>query len=87
MFWGLTLRQFTLIAERHKEHERRKDQRAGDVLAMLYNINRDAKKDPDGKTWLDFYPEHKPPKKPQTEEQMLEAMKMWAAATSRKARA
>jgi hypothetical protein len=57
---------------------RREDQRAGEVVAMLYNINRDGKKDPKGMTWLDVFPENAAPK-PQTEEQMLDAMMLWAA--------
>lgn len=54
---------------------------------MLYNANRDSKKDPKGWNWLDVFPEWKPPVEPQTEDQMLEAMMMWAAATRRMAKA
>lgn len=49
---------------------------------MLYNINRDAKKDPKGKTWLDVFPEHKEAPREQTDEEMLMAMQMWSMATA-----
>ncbi len=54
--WQLTLRQLDALAERHWAAERAADRRAGEIVAMLYNANRDSKKDPKGATWLDFYP-------------------------------
>lgn len=44
---------------------------------MLYNVNRDAKKDPKGKGWLDFFPEWQPPKADQTDAELFEVMMMW----------
>lgn len=45
---------------------------------MLYNANRDSEKDPTGLDWTDFYPEWKPPKGEQTEEEMFEMMQLFA---------
>jgi hypothetical protein len=53
------------------------------LAALLYNVNRDTTKDPGGKDWLDFFPEHAPAKTAQTEEQMFDAMMLWARATER----
>lgn len=47
---------------------------------MLYNINRDSDKDPNGLEWWDFYTEWKEETE-QSEEQMLEHMKLWASTT------
>lgn len=69
------------LTDRHFEHERRQDRRAGEIVAMLYNAHRDQKKDVKGATWLDFFPEDKE-ETVQTDEQMLEAMKMWARVTA-----
>ncbi len=77
--WDLTMRQFVLLTDRWKDEQRRKDRRSGEVVAMLYNVNRDSKKDPDGKSWMDIYPEHAAAaKREQTEDEMLDAMMMWA---------
>lgn len=46
---------------------------------MLYNLNRDTKKDPKGWDWLDVFPEHREPAVAQTEDQMFAAMMMWAS--------
>lgn len=48
---------------------------------MLYNIHRDAKMDPHGKDWDDFFSEWKEPLKDQTEDQMFQTMMMLAKAT------
>jgi hypothetical protein len=58
----------------------REDRRAGEVVAMLYNINRDRKKDPKGWTWLTVFPEHQPPVKHQSEDEMFANMMQWARA-------
>jgi hypothetical protein len=47
---------------------------------MLYNLKRDRKRDPKGWNWLTVFPEHRPPAEPQTEDEMLAAMMMWARA-------
>lgn len=54
------------------------------MVAMLYNAHRDSKKDPKGINWLDVFPEHKPPMRPQTEEELFAVMQMWARATGSK---
>lgn len=71
------------LVERHREHERRADRRAGEVAALMANINRDTKKRREPFTWLDIFPEYKEPEKPQTDEQMLAAMQMWALVSKR----
>lgn len=81
--WTLTPRQFGFLSERHAMAVRMADRRAGEVVAMLYNANRDTKKDPEGATWLSFFPEHRAEPVAQTDEEMLAAMTLWAKATAR----
>lgn len=47
------------------------------VAASLYNVQRTKRSDP-MLSWLDFFPDHRPVREPQTEEQMLGAMDLWA---------
>lgn len=84
VFWSMTPRQFGHLVDRHKQRQRAEDRRAGVVAAMIYNAHRNPKKDAKGWTWLDVFPEHRPPKVVQTDDQMFEAMKLWTAATNRK---
>lgn len=54
---------------------------------MLYNLERDTKKDPKGKTWLDVFPEHRDESREssnreQTDEEMLASLRVWARATA-----
>ena len=81
MFWSLTPRLFFHLLDRWKDEQARRDRRAGEVVAMLYNVNRDSKKDPKGKDWMTWFPQDAvaTEKEPQTDEQMLESMRMWAA--------
>lgn len=60
------------------------DRRSGEVVAMLYNINRDAKKDPSGKTWVDVFPEHKEAPREHTDEEIMASLQMWAARVNKK---
>lgn len=69
------------LTDRWEEERRAADRRAGSVAAMLYNVNRDRQKDPKGATWEDFFPQWKESSGPQTEDQMLGAMMLWARAT------
>lgn len=78
--WDLTLRQIEALGERHEAHERAQDRRAGEMVAMLYNVHRDQKKDPKGATWLTFFPEHRD-ETVQSDEEMLNAMMLWARTT------
>lgn len=78
-FWALWPRRFALYCERYQARERRADRRAGEVVAMLYNINRDQDKDPTGARWDDFFPQVEPE---QSDEQMLDAMMTWARVTA-----
>lgn len=75
--WGLTLRQFDALKQRWRATERAADRRTGEILAMLYNINRDRKTDPRGATWLAFFPE---PEKIQSDDEMFSAMMVWSKA-------
>lgn len=54
------------------------DRRAGEIVAILWNVNRDSKKTPDPVTWLDVFPEHREAPREQTDEEMLMAMRLWA---------
>lgn len=60
---------------------KRADRRAGEIFAILYNINRDHKEDPDGMEWQDLFPEWKEAKEPQSEDEMFNAMQMWVTTT------
>lgn len=70
----MTPRQFSLLVERYRDRVKREDRRAGEVVAILYNINRDSKTDPKGLDWQDVFPEWKEVAREQTEEEMLEMM-------------
>lgn len=76
----MTPRQFQLLGERFQEARKREDRRAGGIIAMLYNIHRDPEKDSNGLEWWDFFLEWKEDTE-QTEEAMLEVMRIWAAST------
>lgn len=83
MFWQITPRMLSLLIEREREQRRRADRRAGEAVAILYNVNRDTKKDPDGKTWVDVFPEWK--EEPvQTEDQMFASAMLWTQLSQRK---
>lgn len=81
--WGLTPRLIVMLTERKQElqqvSDQKADRRAGEVVAMLANVNRDSKKRPKPWTWLDVFPAWRPPPPPQTEDDMLAAMDMLAA--------
>ena len=79
----MTPRQFDYLVVRYRDRLRREDRRAGEIVAILYNANRDSKEDPKGVDWQDVFPEWKePPNEPeeQSEEEMFETMKLFAAA-------
>lgn len=76
----MTPRQFWLLAKRLEMHLKLEDRRTGEVVAMLYNINRDPDKDPRGMTWIDVFP-HWKTEAEQSEEDMLETMLILAKAT------
>jgi hypothetical protein len=58
-FWALTPRLFRLLQDRWYEHERRQDRRAGEMVAAIYNVNRDPKKS-DIFKWDEFFPGRSP---------------------------
>lgn len=72
----MTPRQFGLMVERYRERVKREDRRAGEMIAMFYNANRDTDKDPNGIEWQDLFPEWKEYRE-QTEEELAEAMRAW----------
>lgn len=78
----MTHRQFSYLVERYREQLKRADRRAGELIAMFYNANRDAEKDPKGLDWVDVFPEWKEAEKEQTEEEMLEIVRAFAASTN-----
>lgn len=63
--------------ERYKDNVKRADRRAGGVIAMLYNINRDVERDPGGLDWDDFFAEWKLELR-QTDDEMYDVMRSWA---------
>lgn len=65
-----------VLTDRYKERTKREDRRAGEIIAILYNINRDSIKDPKGLDWQDVFPEWKE-EGLQSEDEMFEAMQMW----------
>lgn len=71
-----------MLTDRHLESQRRQDRRAGEIVAMLYNVHRDQKKDATGKGWQDFFPEWQQRTPVMTDDQMFEAMQMWARVTA-----
>lgn len=78
----MTPRLFSRLVERHNEKVKREDRRAGEIIAILYNINRDSEKDPHGIEWQDVFPEWKEERE-QSEEEMFAVMQALAEATRR----
>lgn len=74
-------RRFDYLVERHKDRMKRADRRAGEIVAILYNLNRDPKEDPKGIDWTDVFAEWKEEPPEQTEDEMLETMFAFAAST------
>lgn len=74
-------RQFGLLVKRYQRHREEADRRSGEIVAMLYNANRDSEKDPNGLEWRDFFPEWKPEPQEQTEEEMFQTMMLLAKST------
>ena len=66
-----------MLTERYREGLKREDRRAGGIIAMLYNINRDSEKDPQGQEWFDFFTEWKEVPVEQTEDEMFQAMMLF----------
>lgn len=64
------------MVERFRERNKREDRRSGEIVALLFNVNRDSEKSPQGINWMDVFPEWKEPEPEQTEEEMLKTMMM-----------
>ena len=70
------------MVERYRERLKREDRRAGGIIAASYNLARASESDP-LYDWWDFFAEWKedrPEPREQTEEEMFEVMKLFAAA-------
>jgi hypothetical protein len=76
----MTLRQFFSLGERDKTRRRREDRRAGEIIAMFYNANRDTVADPEGMEWQDVFSEWKEVAE-KGEGEMLEVMQLLARST------
>lgn len=70
-----------MLAEWHRDQVKREDRRAGEIVAILFNLNRDVAKDPNGIDWTDVFPEWKESAAPMTDEQMFENMMLHAKRT------
>lgn len=70
------------LLERKKEVDKTNrmfaDRRSGVIAATFANAWRDTKKQKDPYTWVDFFPDHKPPQKVQSDEEIAFALKLWA---------
>lgn len=73
----MTPRMYGLLLKRHEWQRKVEDRRAGEVVAMLYNLNRDDTKDPVGWDWTDVFPEWGEPVRLQSEDEMFNAMQAW----------
>lgn len=70
---GYTLRQISLIIKGKLATIRRNDMYNGNIIAMLYNINRG--KDAESITWKDVYPDEVKVKTEQSVTEMQEIAK------------
>ena len=70
----MTPRLFDYLVKRYREDLKRGDRRAGEIIAILYNINRDSQTDPKGLDWTDVFPEWKEEPEEQTEDEMFQTM-------------
>lgn len=74
----MTPQNFFLLLKRHERRVKSEDRRAGMILAMIYNSERDREIDPAGKDWDDFFTEWKAEPEEQTEEEMFAVMQGFA---------
>lgn len=51
-------------------------------MALFFNANRNEEKHPHGKDWTDFFPQWGEEPEEQSEDEMLQAMKLWASITA-----
>lgn len=75
----MTPRQFSYLVERFEDKEKREDHRAGEIIAMIYNANRDTEVDRKGLSWDAWFPQWSPEPDEQTEEEMFEMMQQFTA--------
>lgn len=74
--WRETPRRLLLLLERYKAGERRRDRRAGEIVAGYYNVHRNERKRPEPYTWEDIFPDHNRQPKRKTPEELLEVAVM-----------
>ena len=79
-FWHLTLAQFNALAKRYLGAEERQDWRAGQICAVIANVNRDPKKRTQAYEAKDFMPSRRQQKKPLSDKQMLDQIMIANAA-------
>lgn len=72
----MTPRDFGYLLDRYELQIKREDHRIGEVIAMLYNTNRDSEKDPNGLRWTDFFPVWKEEPEEQTDDDMFALMQL-----------
>lgn len=77
----MTPRQFDYLVKRYREGIKREDRRAGEIIAMLFNANRDSETTP-AIDWQDVFLEWKEGPREQTEKEMFEMMQMFTARTN-----
>lgn len=81
----MTPRQFNYLVERYQERLKREDHRAGEIIAMIYNANRDTDEDKKGQSWVTWFPQWKEEPEEQTEDEMFALMQMFTAKVNERA--
>ena len=76
-FWGLTLKEFTALADRYRANQEWLNYRAALICSVLANTVRDPKQKRKPYTPQDFMPGAKV-RPQQTAKQMLATAKMWS---------
>lgn len=64
------------MVERYRERNKREDRRAGEIVAMFFNANRNTQEQPNPIGWQEIFPEWKEPEPEQTDEEMFRTMAM-----------
>lgn len=75
----MTPRQFSCLVKRYERRMKQEDRRAGAVIAALYNIHTRESDAAPLQGWQDFFLEWREAPREQTEEEMIEVMRAFAA--------
>lgn len=81
----MTPRRFSYLVKRFEERQKREDHRAGEIIAMIYNANRDTEVDRKGLNWDAWFPQWKEEPGEQTDDEMFEMMQMFTAKVNERA--